>query len=238
MKRDGVVVVAILLLFVSGLFASEARLDGLAGGGWYLLDESDVFFNPAWVGFDEYRGSVLLELGTYNGVTDPTGQYGHVNFGVGDMLTLGFAFNRVEGEVGDIIAGSGLPAPRNGLDLMGGLNLGNLNLGIGVYKSGAKDYAKDLDADTTVSESTKKTGVLGVHLGTVLNFGERNILDAGFNLRFNSYKDEDVASGTTETDEIDGGMAIDLGVRSFYYINDVALARTVRTDQYCQGAEI
>ena len=220
MKRGGLVVVAILLLFVSGLFASEARLGGLAGGGWYILDESNVFFNPAWVGFDAYRGSVLAELGTYNGVTDPTGQYGYVNFGVGDMLTFGLAFNRDEGEVGSIIAGSGLPAPRNGLDLMGGLNIGNLNLGLGLYKSGAKDYTKNLDADTTVSESTEKTGVLGIHLGTVLNFGEKNILDAGFHLRFNSYKDEDVASGTTETEEIDGGMAIDLGIRSFYYIND------------------
>lgn len=82
--------VAVMALGVSIAQATPSRIETLGGQGMYLQDDTNIFGNPATLGY--YRNCVLLHLGGVDG--GDMHALGGYSAGIGDMLTLGLIYGR------------------------------------------------------------------------------------------------------------------------------------------------
>lgn len=86
-----VLLAAMLTLGVSIAQATPSRLETLGQGTGlvYVQDDTDIFYNPATLGY--YRNVGLLHMGGYSG---DMYALGGLSLGLGDMLTVGLIFAR------------------------------------------------------------------------------------------------------------------------------------------------
>ncbi|MBN1754568.1 hypothetical protein JW877_00005 [bacterium] len=211
--KKALLALLILVCFSTVLLANEARLEALGEPSPYLWDYHDFFYNPAVLHM--YSDFVFVEFMDMGG----NNQFGGVTYSPLENLTVGVAVNRKFGEIYSMIGRSDisdfLPNPVNGVDIIGAYSTGTIAFGLGIFKSGSKDFSEVTDSDGEVTSTSEvSAGVLGVNLGTTMMMGETEI-DARLNLRFNSYSRETETSSGVETYENTGGMGITFGGRAF-----------------------
>ncbi len=209
MQRAGVVVL-VMCLCAGALFASEARIEGLGKTNTFFRDVVEIYSNPALL--YDYVNCVEGEFGSYAG--SPVNSWAGMNLKLTEGVNLGLAVQREEGEVEGI---SDLDLyPQNGVNLLFNYKLESLSLGLGIYKSGNKEHSKSVnDEGDVTSESEITTGVLGIRLGGAFTTAEDALFEGAFSLNMNSYKHEMTTGDEVATDELDGGLALALGLRAF-----------------------
>ncbi len=207
----------VLAAFVAASFANDARVASLGGVQFFYLDESHAIQNPALL--PTFANRAVLELGTYSEM-GLVGQSGYGFVSLGESFSLGAALLRHNDNFDEIISHY-LPAtlqrPQNDFDLLLSLSLGDLALGLGTHFAGWSYKTTSGD-----DETTRKTRAMAFTLGGAYTSGDF-LGEANFQLRLNSYKDEDVLGSATSSEESEGGTGLSLNMRAFAPMGDAKL---------------
>ncbi len=210
MKKTAAVV-GILCVLTGALFATEARIEGLGKTNVFFRDVTEIYYNPALL--YNHVNSVEGEFGTYTG-SAPMDSWAGFNHQLTEAIYWGIAAQRKEGEIGHL---SGLELyPHNGLNILLNYKMEALSFGLGLYKSGNKSLEKSVNEEgDVVSETETSVGVLGFRVGGVFETYNESVFEGAVAINMNSYKNEQTVGDETETNELDGGLGIDLKLRGF-----------------------
>ena len=206
------IIVLLLMFNAMAVFASDARTEGLGGFAPIFIDDSQIFLNPALA--YKFPNFATLELGRYvAGATTQQSGYGVLR--ANDYIYIGAGVLREKDDFDNISYDDliGLHTPTNDFDAMVSLLLGRISIGFGTHLAGWKHYTKSTDT-TSTTEHTQKTSVMAFTLGTALE-SEDLLIDAAFEMRMNSYLNEQVEDDDHMTSKIDGGLGLSFNSRAF-----------------------
>jgi len=216
-KRVIIALIAVLGLAVSVAQATPSRIETLGEqtGLVYLQDDTDVFYNPATVGY--YRNVLLLHLGAQDG--GDMYALGGVSLGIGDMLTLAViagrnpnyevGFSSLSGNesasigwimVNSLDLTSAGPTPWNFLDNSVFYNVGTNTVSLAGLNDAAMDWMNPIDV------------MLAAKLGSI-NLGVSYYIANGKHLE--TYEDDAPTDTTIELkallQAVKVGLSADLG---------------------------
>ncbi len=216
-----------LLVVISPVFATDARVGAVMGASPYIIDETRVFQNPSLIKF--FSNRAVLELGKYRPDALPTGQSGYAFFPITGSIFFGAGVLRKEDEfylmgMGDDgechyyipnpVPPAGLTPPNNEIDLILATDVGDIALGLGIHM--ARKYWK---RETDSNEELKKTSALGIKIGASCVKDDEMLFEGNVRIGMNSYKHETA----TFVQESDGGMSISLGARAYLPMGEATL---------------
>ena len=225
--RLWILTLIMLLVVISPVFATDARVGAVMGASPYIIDEVRVFQNPSLIKF--FSNRAVLELGMYRRDALPTNQSGYAFFHITGSIYFGAGVLRKEDEfylmgMGDggechyyipnPVPPAGLTLPNNEIDLILATDMGGIALGLGVHM--ARKYWK---RETDSNEELKKTSALGIKIGASYVKDDEMLFEGNVRIGMNSYKHETA----TFVQESDGGISISLDARTYLPMGEATL---------------
>ncbi len=158
-----------------------ARLMAL-GSNPYLQDPTLITMNPAYASV--YYDFIWGDLGATKTAfgNDGTGQFAGFNFKVSDQFVIGGILSRADfngfsisstrpcsslvSQLNGAVTAANAVAPGNNLEVVGALNLGKLNIGLGVsYASTSSEYTPGTGGGSTETSASQ----IGFNVGVLTN---------------------------------------------------------------------
>lgn len=170
-----------------------ARLQAL-GGNPYLQDPTLITMNPAYASV--YYDFIWGDLGSTSTSfgNDGVGQFAGFNFKVSEGLVIGGILSRADfnglsissvkpcsalvSQINGVVGANSVITPGNNLEAIASLNLGTINVGLGVsYASTSKEYTPGTGGGSTEGSASQ----IGINLGVLTNTSLLK-LDAGLSV--------------------------------------------------------
>lgn len=205
--------------FGQSIPSGTARYEAL-GYNPFIKDASiDINRNPSWA--TVYRNYVFGDIGrdvVGNDQYQLTEQWAGVNFGVSKDVSLGLVLNKFEDKWTDFNNYSnnvyGVNRPVVPLKVLFGWQMSpKFALGVAPYYAGWS-YEFDSTGQNHKWSSMSLGGTIGV-LGKL----EGGWIEGAVDLKINKYKYERTIATTSNIDENEGGMQMDVFTRAFFTVN-------------------